>query len=271
MHVAGLFRHPVKSMLGEEIEQAHLGVDGLDRDRRLALIEAATGLVASAKQPTKWGPLLQCRARLTGEDVAITFPDGRTSNSAADDIDTVLSEYCGRAVTLSATPPPTPHLEREWPAVDGLAPPQAIAQAGTVTPLASAAPGTFVDYAPLHLVTTATLRALRAGGSQNRFDARRFRPNLLLDVPGEAFVENAWEGRRLTIGDATVEIITVTPRCAVPALAHGDLPAEPDVLRTVVSRNRVAMPRGRFACVGAYARIVMEGDVHVGAEAILGI
>ena len=150
---------------------------------------------------------------------------------------------------LTALPPPDAHLAREWPDVPGLAPPEAIVSAGTVTPMAAAAPDTFFDYAPVHIVTTSTLEALRAGGPKTGFDARRFRPNLILDTPDEGFVENTWAGRRLTIGTARVEVLTPTPRCAVPALAHGDQPADPDVLRTVVARNRIDIGRGWFACV----------------------
>lgn len=50
MHVAGLHRYPVKSMLGETVATLDIGYGGAEGDRRLALIDEETGRVASAKQ-----------------------------------------------------------------------------------------------------------------------------------------------------------------------------------------------------------------------------
>jgi len=44
------------------------------------------------------------------------------------------------------------------------------------------------------------------------YDRRRFRPNLLIaDVPGLA--ERDWEGRRLQVGEAVVEMVSLRERC----------------------------------------------------------
>ena len=57
-------------------------------------------------------------------------------------------------------------------------------------------PGTFFDLAPVHLLTTATIDRLRELYPQGRFEVRRFRPNIVLELTsGERdFVENAWHG-----------------------------------------------------------------------------
>ena len=259
--VAALYRYPVKSMLGERLEQAEIGERGVAGDRGFAVIDVGTGMVASAKQPRKWGWLLGCSAVATGDGVTITLPDGEQVSSTAGHIDDVLSDFAERPVLLSGSPPPAPRLERLWPDVAGLAPQDVIEAAGPVTPMAAAAPGTFFDYAPLHVVTTATMRAL--GGVA----VERFRPTVVLDVPGSEFVENAWPGRRLTIGDAVLEVITVTPRCAVPSLHHGAAPADPEVLRSVVARNRIPVGTGRFACAGVYARVITPGVLAEGTPA----
>ena len=56
---------------------------------------------------------------------------------------------------------------------------------------------------------------------ESRFDARRFRPNLLVDVPGSdhPFPEQAWVGKTLAIGNVTLKIDTTCPRCAMTTLS----------------------------------------------------
>lgn len=60
--VAGLWRFPVKSMLGEQLEEAELTARGLLGDRVYALIDAETGKVVSAKSVKMFPDLLDCRA-----------------------------------------------------------------------------------------------------------------------------------------------------------------------------------------------------------------
>ena len=268
MRVSGLLRYPVKSMLGEGIQESAVDEKGVVGDRRFALIEQETGLVASAKQPSKWAPLLQCRASLDESRASIQLPDGSTTSSDDPRVDDVLSEYLGRRVSLSSQPPADPHLERLWPKVPGLAPAGVVRKDPYATAMASAAPDTFFDYAPLHLIALSTLEALRAEG-RDEFDALRFRPNIILDTDWPGFAEKAWLGRHLQLGDVVIEVVEHTPRCAVPALAHGDLAANPEVLRTVVAKNRLTIGGGRFGCVGVYARVARAGEVAVGDEAAL--
>src|SRR5438034_9735770 len=56
--VVGLWRYPVKSMMGEELNSAEVGERGLVGDRRFAVVDASTGKVAGAKKPRKWGNFL---------------------------------------------------------------------------------------------------------------------------------------------------------------------------------------------------------------------
>ena len=60
--VRALWRFPVKSMLGEELEAADLGEGGVVGDRAYALVDKETGKVASAKHSKLWPDLLKCRA-----------------------------------------------------------------------------------------------------------------------------------------------------------------------------------------------------------------
>ncbi len=49
--IAGLWRYPVKSMMGEELNAAEVTKYGLIGDRKFAIIDPVTGKVAGAKNP----------------------------------------------------------------------------------------------------------------------------------------------------------------------------------------------------------------------------
>ena len=61
--------------------------------------------------------------------------------------------------------------------------------------------GTFYDLAVVHLLTTATLDRLRELYPAGRFEARRFRPNIVISTAEPGFVENDWLGRTVTVGE----------------------------------------------------------------------
>lgn len=263
--IVWLGRYPVKSMLGEVSRSVALDEAGVIGDRRYALIDEETGLVASAKHPRKWRVLLTMAARYEPGDgrVAITLADGSTVHDDDPSVDAVLSRATGRAVRLTRTRPDGARQERLSPFME--------ANAGTVTTgtLASGTVGDrFVDFAAVHVVTTATLDALARAHPLDTVDFRRFRPNVVLrmydDVP---FVENTWVGRTLAIGpDAVVRVSVPTPRCAVPSLAHGpDLPADPQVLRIAGRLNRTeVLNLGALTCVGGYAAVDRPGPLRIG-------
>ena|SRR5579863_1667145 len=94
-------------------------------------------------------------------------------------------------------------------------------------------PTSFFDCAVVHLLTAATLRRLGEFYPEGSFELRRFRPNILLDVAQDGFVENSWIGRTLAIG-REVRLAAIGPRgaeaiivsCAAPQsdVTAGDRP-----------------------------------------------
>lgn len=271
MSVAIIRRYPVKSMLGEALPNAAIIRRGIPGDRALALLDRESGKVASAKHPRRWRELLDCRAHVVALDnnattIAITLPDGRTMLSTDPSIDGALSDLFGREVTLSSTPPETAETERDYPEVEGL-PVSGMFFSGQIG--LGAPPGTFFDYAPIHLLTTATLAQLRAVVPTGDFDLRRFRPNLVIDLPNTTgFAENDWVGRTLRIGNEVVLRITdPTPRCVIPTLAHGVLSRDPGILRAIAAHNRPPIPtlgNVTWPSVGVYATVERGGIVREG-------
>lgn len=258
--VVSLWRYPVKSMMGEELNAADVTERGLLGDRVYALQDVATGKVASAKNPRKWGKLFDFRATFiepprSGEKmgaVRITLPDGTIVTSDQDGINQILSSVLGREAVLATTAPRAPSLEEYWPDIDGLA------HRETVTD-ESMPSSTFFDLAVIHLLTTATIDRLRQLYPQGRFEPRRFRPNIMMDpVTGEkGFVEDAWIGRTLAIGERVrLSLTGPCPRCVMTTLPQGDLPRDPGILSTAAQHNQVN--------VGVYASVLQGGTIRRG-------
>ena len=131
-----------------------------------------------------------------------------------------------------------------------------------------APPDTFSDLAVLHLMTTATLAELAFHAPDATFDARRYRPNLLLDAPGRGFIEDDWVNAELSVGDqARVSITMPTMRCVMTTLAQADLPEDRQTLRTIAKHNRREITGlGRWACAGVYGAVTGGGVVRRGDE-----
>jgi uncharacterized protein YcbX len=268
--VTVLRRYPVKSMLGEDLTEADVDGSGLARDRRLAVISRRTGKVASAKYPRLWRDMLTLSAEaLDGVAARITLPGGETVCSTDPGVDEVLSSVLGQPVTLTGTPPPGATLDRAVPDAvlrDGI---KAEVAATLIEIGAAAPPGTFVDFAPLHLITTATLDRIAELSPYRGIRLERYRPNVVIRTDAGGFTENDWLGRDLRVGDALVlRVIARTPRCAIPTLAHGDLPRDTEALRVVARHNRVRpLPEADpEPCAGVYAQVLHPGRIRAGDQ-----
>lgn len=264
-----LRRYPVKSMAGEELDEALVTDGGFFGDRAYAVIDRTNGKVASAKHPKKWAGLIELaaayleapRPQAPIPPVRITPPKGPDIVSGEGDPDAALSALLGRPVSLTAERPDSVSLER----LDPLEAEETILDIGDFM-----MEGRFSDYAALHIVTTSSLARLAELRPESRFDARRFRPNLVVDTTGHPtdFIENDWVGRTLTIGEeVSLRITDPTPRCSIPTLAQSDLAKDPSVLRTVVAHNRIAVPLlegSLLPCVGVYAFVIRGGTLRRG-------
>jgi len=278
--LAALWRFPVKSMLGEPIDDAHVGERGIVGDRAYGLVEPDTGKVVSAKNVKAYPALLRCRATFVdaprlGADappVRIDLPDGSSVASDAPDANAALSRFFGRDVELRRAAPADftideYHLDL---ATDDLGPVIAAPLGSALwTKLGARSPvpvGAFFDAFPLSVLTNATLAQLGALRPHTRFDARRFRMNVILDTAASGFAENAWVGRTLEIGDALrVRIVMPDPRCVITTLEQDGLPRDIEVLRTLTAHNRLPFADNtEKPCAGVYGVVVAPGSVAAG-------
>ena len=99
------------------------------------------------------------------------------------------------------------------------------------------------DDGPIHLVTTASLRALGALLAQDEIqqetDARRFRPNIVVETNDAGFQEDSWEGREILLGDTVrLRVTKQTERCVMVNFAWDELREEPRALRALAQDAR---------------------------------
>ena len=261
--VVSLWQYPVKSMMGEELNATEVTERGLLGDRAYALVDSSDGKVATAKNPRKWPRLFDfratfiepARAAVKIPPVRIAFPDGTTVTSDQSDLNQILSKALNREVALRAAQGGAVNAEEYWPDMDGLD------RRDTVTDF-TLPEGTFFDCAMVHLLTTATLDRLRELYPQGRFEVRRFRPNIVVQLASDekGFTENAWVGHTLAIGTAVrLNITGPCGRCVMTTLAQGDLSRDPGILRTAAQHNQVN--------VGVYAAVARGGSIRRGDPA----
>ncbi len=267
--VRQIWRYPVKSMLGERLEEATVGPGGIEGDRGWALRSAETGNILSAK---KWPRLLEFRsgyAGAPGGEVTVVLPGGESVLASDPGASRVISEALGTAVVLERAAEGVKSKADIDPAtVFGEVPVESIFPGHTretLPPVFKLPPGTFFDSATLHVLASGTLEHMRAlCGDGTAIDTPRFRPNIFVETaPGLAgFVEDEWAGGTLIAGES-LRIVEMRPalRCVMTTLPQGSLPRDPAVLRAAARHHEVNV--GAFAYVGAPGRVRVGDPVYL--------
>jgi len=125
--------------------------------------------------------------------------------------------------------------------------------------------GSFFDLFPLSVLTTSSLDELGELEPQSRFDARRFRMNVIVETAARGFVENEWLGRTLAIGDdVQIGVALPDPRCVMPSLAQEDLPKDSRILKALAQHNRIDVAGALYPCAGVYAVAEATGTIRKG-------
>jgi MOSC domain-containing protein len=227
--VASLWRYPVKSMLGEPCEHLDLDLRGVAGDRLFAIRDAG-GKFGSGKSTRRFRQidgLFGFHATYDDEWPTVRFPDGRTMRGDDPEIHAALSTVLGQPVTL-------------------------VREASV----------SHLDAGPVHLLTTAALAWLRSALPDAYVDSRRFRPNVVIDVPGATQVEHGWLGKMLCVGDSVrLRVSAATERCGMVALAQEELPYDARVLRCIT--QDAALQFGVYAEVEVPGRIRCSDSVAV--------
>ena len=191
--VGTLWRYPVKSMLGERLEEVFLTKNGTLGDRAWALRDIASGKIVSAK---KYPVLLSFRAHYDIEPTAgdpgrvvIEMPDGRVVRPEDPETSERISRILELPVRLENK---AQELERTGivrETVFGDVPVSKFKPEWTPETMPDyfqLMKGTFLEIGPIFILTSGSLDHLRAcQGGTALIDQRRFRPNIYIESSGE--------------------------------------------------------------------------------------
>lgn len=228
--VASLVVYPVKSTSGEVVAATAVTGRGVLHDREWAAYTVDGGIASgkTSRRFRKVEGLMGWRSTLPAEPGDAPFvhdPEGVTYR--ADD--PAASQALSRALGM------TLELRRE-----------------------STVP--HHDDCPVHLVTTSSLREVeRLVGAE--VAGRRTRANIVLETEGEGFVEDAWEGADLLIGEVVLRLGPGMPRCVMVDQPQVGVRADVPVL--------TALGRAHEVLLGLQTQVVRPGVIAVGDEARL--
>jgi uncharacterized protein len=233
--IEALFRYPVKSMRGEQLDGASLGWHGLDGDRRLALrrLDERGGFpwLTAGRLPdlTSFTPLRRDDGKDEGLPTHVRTPEGV-----------------------------------EWPVFGDALAADVGRRYGAPVQMMQLRHGIF-DDATLSVITSDTVREIgRLAGASP--DVRRFRPNVVVrSTRAVPFEEDDWVGGVLTFGerdDAPAVSVTMRDvRCAMVNIDPDGGSSAPEVLKALVRANQNN--------AGVYGTVTRIGRLAVGQAVVL--
>ena len=267
--VLNIYRYPVKSMMGEALSEAALGEAGIAGDRGWAVRDEKRGGIRGGK---KIPQLMQLTARSGPVAPLIIAPDGDSASASAEGINEWLSDKLNHPVTLwpllpaeqldhyRRGAPDTEDFEQELRAVFGRLPDEPLPDLTGFEELLEfeSPPGTYFDAFSLSLMSQQSLATMNQLDGDSLFDVRRFRPNLLVDIPDSdhPFPEQAWVGKTLSIGSTKLKIEMTCPRCSMTTHGFDDLPQDAQIMRKLVAHSE--------GNLGIYASVLEAGTVSAG-------
>jgi hypothetical protein len=212
--IAALATAPVKGLRLQSRDAVRLETIGAVDDRRFFLVTDEDRMVNARR-------LRKLSAVVAGYDrerhwLAMVFPDGSVVEGEVRPGKAMRPQFFAREVPVSLVVGPWAQALSDY-----------TGRSVRLVMVAEGTPGTDRGFAgAVSLMSRASVERLEQE-AQHEVDARRFR--MLIEVDGiEAHEEDAWVGRRLQIGAATVRFNGHIGRCIVtgldPDTGRGDMP-----------------------------------------------
>lgn len=206
--VVSLWRYPVSSLGGERCDTLDLTPAGVVGDRTHGLFDVETDRAIYPAKDTRWNGAPLIHARRVDDGLQIST-DGTLWQPAGD-----------------------PRTMQHVGAVLGL--PVSLREYSARTPEGAVGPRYRIE--PIHLISRQALATLQAALPETVVDERRFRPNIVVDLPEAraGIPEYQLMGQEFSIGGLRFRGTAPCVRCGFTSLRQTDLPEDPRVLRTLV-------------------------------------
>ena len=248
--VDSLWRYPVKSMRGEELDEAFVGFSGIYGDRLFAFRSSASPKGFPYLTAREQQRLLQYRPRFRYPDKAarpinLTEAESMGANPLSADFAELM---------VDVETPDGKTLAIDDPALIGALRAD-IDQKHQLKLMRSERAMT--DCRPVSIFSLQSARQL-AEETGMQMDKRRFRANVYVDLGSvEGFAENKFVGRSVRIGPkVVVTILERDPRCVMITLDPDTGEKTPAILRKVAQAHD--------GMAGVYGAVMVEGILHKG-------
>jgi uncharacterized protein YcbX len=250
--VESLWRYPVKSMRGEELQETFVGFSGVYGDRLFAF--------KSSTSPAGF-PYLTAREQ---NQMVRYQPRFRQPDKAARPINQVEAESRGSGATPLYASLDELVVDVETPDGNALA----IDDPALINALRSSIDDShqltllrseraLTDCRPISIFAIQSVTKLGEEAGM-KLDKRRFRANIYLDLASNTpFVEENWVGRSLRLGSKVVAaIVNRDSRCVIITIDPDSGIKSPALLKAVA--------RGHDGMAGVYGVVLVQGIIRKG-------
>lgn len=229
--ISEINRYPVKSFAGESLENCTINTYGLYGDRFCAFYdetkEGWDSFITARDIPN----MLAYKAKLINKGVSVTSPNGQTFSWNQELLDEI-QRYSKRKISMRSYKAPNP----ENPDLMS------------------------VDLASVLIITDSSLCKLEVMWGKS-LDKRRFRANLIVSIDENTFNEGDWIGKRLSVGDAKLQVETYCERCSIITIDPDTLERNTSLLKKVNEQMSLSF--------GVYASVKKPGQIQVGQKVYL--
>jgi hypothetical protein len=248
--VDSVWRYPVKSMRGEELDEAFAGFSGIYGDRLFAFKSSASPKGFPYFTAREQRRLLQYRPHFrypekAARPINLTEAESMGANPvSADPSELMIDVETPNGKTLGIDDPDLMDMLRTD-----------IDQKHQLTLMRSER--ALTDCRPVSIFSLQSARQL-AEETGKPIDKRRFRANVYVDLTsGGGFAENDFVGRSLRIGPkVVVRILERDARCVMITLDPDTTEKTPEILKKVAQAHE--------GMAGVYGAVMVEGILHKG-------
>jgi uncharacterized protein len=250
--VESLWRYPVKSMRGEELDEMFVGFSGAYGDRLFAFRSSASPTGFPYLTAREQHEMLQYRPRFRQPEKAARPINWAEAEGMAPGVNPVSADPTELMVDVETPDGETLAIDNPG-LIDRLR--QSIDQKHHLTLLRSERAMT--DCRPVSIFSLQSARQL-AEETGTAMDKRRFRANVYVDLgSASGFAENDFVGGSLRIGPkVVVSILERDPRCMMITLDPDTGAVAPVVLKKVAQAHD--------GMAGVYGAVLVEGMLHKG-------